>query len=106
MEFKRLLAHKTKPYIILECVNHKKEDEVVYLLYKGVVLVEIENKSLEENYEEINNKIVVLALLTEHLKVINTLWEEANNKDGSYEYKDDILRAMVSIPSLQGIFEF
>ena len=106
MEFKRLLAHKTKPYIILECVDHKKEDEVVYLLYKGVVLVEIENKSLEENYEEINNKIVVVTLLAEHLKAISILWEESKNVDGWSEYKDNILRAMVSVPCLHDIFEF
>ena len=105
MEFKRLFAHKTKPYIILECIDNT-EDKKVYLNYKGTEIQEFENGFLEENYEEINNKIIVVTLLAEHLKAISILWEEAKNIDGWDEYKDNILRAMVSIPSLRDIFEF
>lgn len=105
MQFKRLLAHKTKPYIILECIDNVEEDRKVYLNYRGIETQEFENEFLKENYEEINNKIVVLTLLVDHLKAISILWEEAKNAEDC-KYKDDILRAMITVPSLHDIFEF
>ena len=104
MKFKRLLAHKTKPFIILECVDQKEKDKIVYLTYENAETVELENETVEKEYEVIENKIIIYSLIANHLKAISKLWERnKNNKD--HKYQDSILRAMISYPSPYEVFE-